>query len=99
MVDAGGLVIEVLETKSLGPTQKSDLTAWIDAYRIPVTTLIDSPPGVGTATYSAYGVRESLFIVDLRTMKIVQKFNGSVAGIGTSAVGQAVPAILKLLGG
>ena len=98
VIAAGGVVIEVLETKGfVTAPAMPDLQAWINAYNLHVTTVMD-PPGTGTPTLSALGVRESCFIIDLSTMQIVQKFNGSVLGLGMSGVGQAVPAILTLLG-
>jgi len=53
---------------------------------------------VGTRTLTTYGVRESTFIVDLATMVVVFKVNGSVAGVGPSGVAQAIPRMLELLG-
>ncbi len=98
VITAGGVVIEILETNGfVVAANRTNLDAWVNAYHLPVTALVD-PPGAGTATLSAYGIRESVFVVDLATMRIVRKFNGSVAGIGQSAIGQAVPVILGLLG-
>lgn len=96
MLDAGGEIVEVLATNSFQPPTRRNLESWITAFNIPVTAVID-PPGVGTRTFNAYGVRESTFIVDLRTMVIVRKINGSVAGVGPSGVAQAIPVILDLL--
>lgn len=44
-----------------------------------------------------YGIRESLFVVDLRTMQIVNKFNGSVAGVGDSSITMGIARVLELL--
>jgi hypothetical protein len=96
VTDAGGAAVEVLETSSFGPVSKTDLDNWINAYKIPVTTVKDAVDGT-TATYDALGIRETVFIVDLSNMKILKVINGSIAGIGTSAVGQAIPMILALL--
>src|SRR5581483_5077216 len=97
VIAEGAVVIEVLETKAIGPVTRSDLDAWSNAYHLPVTVVMD-PPGTGTPTYHALGVRESTFIIDLSTMRIARKFNGSVLGIGTSGVGQAIPVLMGLLG-
>ena len=39
--------------------------------------------------------RESAFIVDMSTMRIVRRINGSVAGVGPSAISQIVPTLLR----
>lgn len=98
VVDAGGAIVEILGTKSFATVQKADLDAWIKTYKVPVTTVMDSPPGSGTKTLTFFGVRETCVIVDVRTMKIVKKINGSTTGMGDSSVKQLVPEILKLLG-
>ncbi|MSP59701.1 MAG: hypothetical protein EXR72_05045 [Myxococcales bacterium] len=89
--------MEVLETNGFQAPAKSNLDAWINAYKVPVTTVKDAA-GMPLATFNALGVRESLFLVDLKTMKIVDKINGSVLGMGDSAVKTAIPKMLKLLG-
>lgn len=76
--------------------ERPALDAWVNRFGLRVTALID-PPNVGTRTLSTYGIRESAFIVDLATMRIVRKANGSVAGIGPSAVAMLAPAMLELL--
>ncbi|MFO0644749.1 MAG: hypothetical protein U0326_00770 [Polyangiales bacterium] len=50
-----------------------------------------------TRTLMTYGIRESLFVVDLRTMQIVNKFNGSVAGVGDSSITMGIARVLELL--
>lgn len=97
MVDAGGLVVEVLETKSLAPVSKTDLDAWIDKHKLPVTSMMD-PPGSGTPTYKALGQRETTYIVDLRTMVIVRHIVGDTTGFATPGIDQGITEILKLLG-
>jgi hypothetical protein len=91
------MVVEILETKYGGAPVRADLDAWITAYKIPVTSVID-PPGVGTKTFDTYGRRENTFVVDLKTMKILKKVSGSIAGIGDSSVKQVVPYLMTLLG-
>ncbi len=56
------------------------------------------PAGVGTRTQDTYGQRETIYVVEVATMRIVDKIEGNLAGLGESAVGQAVPRILRLLG-
>jgi len=92
------VVVEILETNAFGPVSRTDLDAWINTFRLPITTVMD-PPGVGLRTFMTYGIRETVFIVDLATMRIVRRFNGSVAGIGPSAIAQAVTEVMRLMGG
>ena len=96
MIRAGGTIVEVLASTSNGPPTRGNLDAWVSTFRLPVTVVMD-PPGSGTVSLRTLGVRESTFIVDTRTMEIVEKYNGSVAGIGASGVAQAIPRMLELL--
>ncbi len=88
----------MLGSKASGAVTKADLKTWVDNYKIPVISLIDSPPGADKKTLTFFGIRETCVIIDLRTMKIVKKVNGSTAGAGDSSVKQLIPEILKLLG-
>ena len=96
MTDAGGIVIEILETKSFASVTKADLDAWIDSAKLPVTSMID-PPGTGTPTFTALGQRENSYIVDLSTMKIVRFIVGDTTGTKTTGLSQAITEILALL--
>jgi hypothetical protein len=87
----------VLQTKAFGAVSKSDLDAWANTYKLPVTAVKD-PDGTGTATYNALGVRETVFELDLSTMKILKVIHGSTAGIPPSAVQQATADLHTLLG-
>ena len=98
IVDAGGAIVEILASKGFAAAKKADLDAWITTYKLPVTSVIDSPPGSGTKTLTFFEIRETCVIVDVRTMRIVKKVNGSTTGSGDSSVKQLVPAILALLG-
>ncbi len=98
MIAAGGVVVEILESTLGGPTARANLDAWVNTYRLPVTALIDPPAERVTRTLNTYGIRESLFLVDLRTMRIVEKYNGSVAGVGPSSIAQGAARMLELLG-
>jgi hypothetical protein len=96
--DAGGAVVEILAENSIGGTAaKSDLDAWITAYSLTVTSMRDAD-GSASASHNALGIRESAFIVDLSTMKIVQMVPGDTTGLGTTSIAKAVPMILALLG-
>jgi hypothetical protein len=94
---AGGMVVEILETTAFAYTPRANLDAWVNTYHLPVTTVIDPPAERVTRTYMTYGVRESLFVVDLRTMRILSKFNGSVAGVGDSSITMGIARVLELL--
>ncbi len=94
---AGGAVVEILESTAFAFTPRTNLDAWINTYRLPVTAVIDPPAERVTRTLMTYGVRESLFVVDLRTMRIVNKFNGSVAGVGDSSITMGTARVLELL--
>lgn len=100
MLAAGGVIVEVLVTRGFSrqPT-RAELEAWINARSLRVTTVMD-PPGAGTVTLNTYGQRETGFIVDLATMRVVRKVNGDLAGVSPegSAVRQLVPEMLRLLG-
>lgn len=88
----------MLASTAGGPASKADLDAWVATYKVPVTSVIDTPPGTGTKTLTFFGIRETCVIVDVHTMKIVKKVNGSVAGTGDSSVKQLIPELLTLLG-
>ncbi len=91
-------MIEILESTGLGISSKGDLDAWINTYGLHITSVKDPDDAGTTITLNTWGIRETVFLVDLSTMKIVDKYNGSTAGVGTSAVGMAVPTFLMLLG-
>ena len=98
VVSAGGIVIEVLETTGFtAQASKTDLTAWVNKYSLPVTTVKDQD-GTGTPTLNALGQREQAYIIDLTTMKIVQIIAGDITGIGATSGGKAMPVMHTLLG-
>ena len=96
VVDAGGVVIEILEANTGGPVSKADLDAWINAYRLPVTSVMD-PEGTGTPSFDALGQRETTYIVDLRTMTIVERIVGDVTGFATPGIDTGIAHVLSLL--
>jgi hypothetical protein len=100
VVDAGGAVVEILATKGFLATAavtQADLIAWIGAYHLPVTTVKDPDALQGQSIQALYR-REIAYIIDLSTMKIVDRIDGDVTGQGASAITQAIPRILTLLG-
>jgi hypothetical protein len=83
VVQAGGVVIEVLETTGFtAQATQTSLQQWIGKYQLPVTTVKD-PDGTGTATLTALGGREHCYIIDLTTMKILDFITGDDLGGGT----------------
>jgi hypothetical protein len=111
VVQAGGLVIEVLETTgftTLGT--QADLQAWIGKYALPVTSVRDPdcaacPAGGGTiptccptVTLNTLGHRDQAYIVDLSTMTILAVEPGSEAAVATNSAGQAIQKMAMLLG-
>ena len=92
-------MVEILQTYSFQPVTRANLDAWVNTYRLRVTAVIDPPEERVTRTFMTYGIRETLFVVDLRTMRIVNRFNGSTAGVGQSSVAMATERVLQLLAG
>ncbi len=90
------MIIEVLQTRAFAAPTKSDLDTWINGYSLPVTSVID-PPSKPKATFDTYGGREQVFVLDMRTMKILRYVQGSVVGTGDSSVTQAIPFLMDLL--
>ncbi len=100
MVDAGGIVLEILETRAFSAPKKNDLDTWVNTYKLTVTSLID-PASAPRATYDTYGTREIAFVVELSTMKVLKKYQGNTAPPSTStpsSIDSAVTDILALLG-
>ena len=84
-------------TKAGGAVARSDLDAWVNTYKLPVTSMKD-PDGMAGTTFKALGVRETVFELDLRTMKILKVIHGSTAGQGTPSGQQGIDDLLVLLG-
>jgi len=98
VLDAGGKVLEILsENNSRGPATKTDLDAWIEAYDLNVSTMIDAPSDP-TGAIKAAKVRETVFIVAMPSMKIVYVVHGDTSGQMASSIGAAVTKIVALLG-
>ena len=97
LVDAGAVVVEILVSKTGNAPAKVDLDAWVNAYKVPVTSMID-PALQPLASLNALGRRELAFIVDLKTMTIAKKYTGDTTGVGPSSVKMAEPDLHTLLG-
>ena len=92
VLDKGGIIIEILA--ELGSRQNLD--AWINTYMLTVTTVRD-PDAMSSQSIDALILREYNYIVDLKTMKIVDRMNGSVAGVGAPATTAGMNKMLQLL--
>jgi hypothetical protein len=107
VVQAGGVVIELLETAGFADiASQSDLESWVDdptatggAHALYVTT-VEDPGAAGTPSPSLafFGQREQAYIIDLTTMKVLQYINGDITGIGATSGGKAMTAMHQLLG-
>lgn len=84
VVQAGGVMIEVLETTGfVAQATQTSLQQWIGKYQLPITSVKD-PDGTGTATLTALGRREQAYIIDLTTMTILDVIVGNTDGGGTA---------------
>ena len=94
MVDRGGAVVEILMTPDpLAGSRTAGLNAWVTTYGLNLTTVLP----IGMTTQTQLGVRETAFVVNLSTMKIVWKYNGNLAGVGDSSGKVGVTQILTYL--
>jgi hypothetical protein len=70
----GATFVLVLSTRGYTvPARRSDLVAWVNSYRLPVTSVIDAPDEAPLASQRLYGPRDTAFLVDLSTMRIVAR--------------------------
>jgi hypothetical protein len=91
------IVAEVLVSKQYSsPATRSHLDAWVAAFDLTVTTVIDAP-GHELGSLAAIGVRETAILVDLATMKIVWRRTGDLFGIQDSSVDFAATELLSRL--
>ena len=97
VTDAGGAIVEILAGDFGAKVDKTKLDAWVNTYKLPITTVKDPDNMMGTSLM-ALVQREYTYIVDCRTMKITNIYIGSIAGIGTSAAQTAMMTMLQLLG-
>lgn len=56
--------------------EASHLDAWVGAQEIPFTSVID-PPGVGMRIVQEIAPRETTFVVELSTMKVLSRAYGT----------------------
>jgi hypothetical protein len=98
-VDAGGVIVEVLQTDNYASVNQTALETWVKAYDFTITSVIDSPNVPPDQTANLLGIQEQCWIVDLETMKIVTKFSGSTSGVGTPSAELATPIIVSYLTG
>jgi hypothetical protein len=76
---------------------QSDVDAWINSNGLAITTVKD-PDSMPLDSLQTLGRRETAYVVDLRTMRILQKYLGDVTGHGTSSAQQALNAAWALIG-
>jgi hypothetical protein len=93
ILDAGGKVVEIL---SDGTTTRATLESWITSYNLNISSFTDSPIGSGAALTAA-GIRETVFVIEMPSMKIVYVVHGNTAGIPPSSIVGATNKIFTLL--
>lgn len=69
VVDAGGVVIEILGSVGGQPAALDDLTIWSDTHGFSTTVMMDG--GASLAAKTALGPHHHYWVVDLDTMMIV----------------------------
>jgi hypothetical protein len=92
---AGGILVEVLETAYFGVPTKADLDSWANKYNLTNTTVTDLSSSL--TTYNTLGHRDQAYIVDLATMKILKVFTGSFANSGNANSGPSGMAYMHML--
>ena len=98
VLDKGGAIIEVLMTKGFTmPSTQGDVDAWITKYKL-VETVVKDPDGSGTPSLDNLGARDTAYIVDLKTMKVVKHITGSFTGFTPTSIEQGLTEMNSLLG-
>jgi hypothetical protein len=97
VVDAGGVVVEILQTSAFAEPTEEQLDNWINTYDIGVTSVIDRDPDAETETFTALGDREQVFILDVSTMTVVYQFDGNNFGTPPASTVAANDDILQRL--
>lgn len=98
IIDAGGKIVEILSTYALAqPTTQAHLDAWITAANLNVTAMIDGPDSP-KAALTAAGIRETAWIVEMPSMKIVWVSHGDVTGQQPPTIVEAATQMHTLLG-
>jgi hypothetical protein len=95
VVAAGGVMIEVLMTSASTAPMKSDLDSWVGTFALDITSVADLDPS--TPTFNELGRRDQAFIIDLKTMKIIQSINGSTGDAGGMNSGPLGMAAMHML--
>src|SRR4051812_35325885 len=92
VVAAGGALVQVLGSDQRNPMKTVDLEVlknWIEGNRLMVTTVRD-PQNLPLQTENALVSYEYGYLVDLRTMVIVQAYIGSSAAPGDTTALRAM---------
>jgi|ERR1041385_8763837 hypothetical protein len=97
MIDAGAKIVEILSSRLGATTTKADLDAWITTANLNVTAMIDAPDSPRGALTAA-GIRETAWIVEMPSMKIVWMSHGDVTGQRPPTIVEAETQIHTLLG-
>ena len=100
VVAAGGALVQVLGSDMRNPKKTVDLDVlktWIQGSRLTTTTVRD-PEALPFQTENALVSYEYGYLVDLRTMIIVQSYIGSSAVPGDTTALRAMRDMLVLLG-
>jgi hypothetical protein len=98
IVAAGGKIVEILSSYALGQaTTVAHLDAWITTPNLNVTAMIDGPD-TPMAALTAAGIRETAWIVEMPSMKIVWMSHGDVTGQRPPTIVEAATEMHNLLG-
>src|SRR5947207_730814 len=100
VVAAGGALVQVLASDQRNPMKTVELDVlrnWIEGSRLTVTTVRD-PQNLPLQTENALVSYEYGYLVDLRTMEILQAYIGSSAAPGDSTALRGMRDLLVLLG-
>ncbi len=98
VLDAGGVIVEIMGAHSGLPATRTDLDNWVNNYSLPVTTVRD-PDNLPLQSLTALIRREYCFIVDLSNMKIVSVIVGTtIGGTDTTSAFTGMQQMLALLG-
>jgi hypothetical protein len=96
VVNAGGAIVEILS-----PGTKTELDAWVNNFQLFTTTVRD-PDAMSTQTVDALVRREYSYVVDLRSMKVLNVYVGTTDGSKpngiSSSLKEAMDQVLSLLG-
>jgi hypothetical protein len=92
---AGGILVEVLESASFTVPTKANLDSWAMKYMLQNTTVTDLSSGL--TTFMTLGHRDQAYIIDLTTMKIIKVFTGSIVNAGSANSGPSGMAYMHML--